>query len=78
MASHQPSDVTGVFLGVEIEEIVTSRLIAFSHFAFLSFLFLSFFLFFKDHTCSIWKFPDQGMDWSCSCRPTPQPQQHQI
>ena len=27
---------------------------------------------------SIWKFPGEGSDWSCSCQPTPQLQQHQI
>ena len=25
--------------------------------------------------CSIWKFPGSRQNWSCSCRPTPQPQQ---
>ena len=29
-------------------------------------------------TCAIWKFPGWGLNWSCSCQPTPQPQQHQI
>ena len=29
-------------------------------------------------TCSIWRFPGQRSNQSCSCRPTPQPQQHQI
>ena len=26
----------------------------------------------------IWKFPDEGSNWSCSCWPTPQPQQRGI
>ena len=26
----------------------------------------------------MWTFPDQEMNWSCSCRPTPQPWQLQI
>ena len=26
-------------------------------------------------TCGTWKFPGQGLNWSCSYRPTPQPQQ---
>ena len=34
------------------------------------------FLFFWGRTCSIWRFP--GSNWSYSCRPSPQPQQHQI
>ena len=33
---------------------------------------------FQGHTCSAWKFLGQGLNWSCSCRPTPQPQEHQI
>ena len=36
-----------------------------------------FFFFFKDHTCGTWKFPGQE-NQSCSCWPTPQPQQRQI
>ena len=28
-----------------------------------------FFLFFQGHTCSIWKFPGQGSNESCSCQP---------
>ena len=30
------------------------------------------------HTCSIWKLPGCGSNQSCSCQPTPQPQQHWI
>ena len=30
------------------------------------------------HTHGIWKFPGQWLNWSCSCRPTPQPQQSRI
>ena len=33
---------------------------------------------FYSHTCGMWKFPGQGSHWSCSCRPTPQPQQRCI
>lgn len=29
---------------------------------------------FYSRTCSIWKFPCQGSNWSCCCQPTPQPQ----
>ena len=48
------------------------------------FFFLSFFFFFGGgggqwhHICSIWNFPGSGSNWSCSHRPTPQPQQCQI
>ena len=44
---------------------------------FFSFLFF-FFLSFYSHTFSIWKFPGQGSNHSCSCWPTPQPQQCRI
>ena len=37
-----------------------------------------FFFPFECHTCGIWKFPGQGSNWSCSCQPTPQPQQCSI
>ena len=30
-------------------------------------LFTSFFFFFKGRTCSIWRFPGQRYNWSCSC-----------
>ena len=33
------------------------------------------FLFFQDCTRVIWKFPCQGLNWSCSCQPVPHPQQ---
>ena len=33
-----------------------------------------FFFFFKCCSQGIWKFPDQGSNWSCSCQPTSQPQ----
>ena len=33
---------------------------------------------FQGHTHSIWRFPGEGANWSCSHRPTPQPQQHGI
>ena len=39
---------------------------------------LTLILFFNGCTCDIWKFPGQGSNWSCSCRPAPQPQQHWI
>ena len=46
-----------------------------SFFFFLSF-FLSFF-FFYGHTCSLWKFPGQGLNQSCSWGlPVPHPQHH--
>ena len=41
-------------------------------------LFIIFIIFFNSHTCGIWKFLGQGSNWSCSCRLTPQPQQHRI
>ena len=33
---------------------------------------------FQGRTGGIWKFPGQGSDWSCSCWPAPQPEQHGI
>ena len=33
---------------------------------------------FQGHTCGMWRFPDQGLNQSCSCRPMPQPQQRRI
>ena len=33
---------------------------------------------FQGHTYGIWKFPGQGSNWRCSCRPMPQPQQCRI
>ena len=36
------------------------------------FYFFFFFLSFQGCTLSMWKFPGQGSNWSCSCRPTPQ------
>ena len=41
------------------------------------FLFFTSF-FFYGYTCGIWKFPDYGLNQSCSCRPRPRPQQHKI
>ena len=35
---------------------------------------LSLFFFFflsTSHTCDIWKFKSQGLNWSCSCQSTP-------
>ena len=40
--------------------------------------FFFFFLSFEGCTHSIWKFPGEGLNRSCSCWPTPQPQQHGI
>ena len=37
-----------------------------------------FFCLFEGHTHSIWRFPGQGSNQSCSHQPTAQPQQHQI
>ena len=42
------------------------------------FLRLLFFFFFQGRTRGIWRFPDQGSNWSCSHQPTPQPQQCRI
>ena len=36
------------------------------------------FCIFEGRTHGIWRFSGQGSNWSCSCRPTTQPQQHQI
>ena len=41
-------------------------------------LFLVFFFFFRAAPHSIWKFPRLGVQWSYSCRPPPQPQQHRF
>ena len=41
-------------------------------------LFLFLFFFFQGHTPGMWRFPDKGSSWSCSCHPTPQPQRCQI
>ena len=46
---------------------------------FWGFLFVCLFvLSFQGRTCSIWRFPGQGSNWSCSCCSTPKPQQCQI
>ena len=39
---------------------------------FNCFIYLFFFLYFQGHTGSIWKFPGQGLNRSCSHWPTPQ------
>ena len=44
-------------------------------FYFIFILFYLLFALFGGHTCSIWKFPSQGQNGSCSCQPIPQPQQ---
>ena len=41
-------------------------------------IFITFFFPFQDHSCGIWKFPDQGSNGSCNCWPMPQLQQCQI
>ena len=33
---------------------------------------------FQGHTRGIWRFPEQGLNWSYSCQPVPQPQQCRI
>ena len=54
---------------------------------FLFFFFLVFYLFraapvayggSQGCTCGIWRFPGQGLNRSCGCWPTPQPQQRWI
>ena len=48
-------------------------------FLFIYFIIIIIFFFaFQGHTCSIWKFLGQGSNQSCSCRPTPEPQQSRI
>ena len=42
------------------------------------FFFFFFPFLFQGCTCSIWKFPDEGLNQSCSYWPTPQPQPHWI
>ena len=37
-----------------------------------------FFLSFYSHTCGIWKFLGQVLNWDCRCWPTPQSWGHQI
>ena len=37
---------------------------------------ISFLLSLQGCTCTIWRFPGQGSNWSCSHWPTPQPQQY--
>ena len=39
--------------------------------------FFGFFVvvFFQGRTCGMWRFPGLGSNWSCSRRPTPEPQQ---
>ena len=43
----------------------------------LAFIFI-FILSFQGSTCSIQRFPGKGLNQSCSCQPTPPPQQHQM
>ena len=43
----------------------------------IPFFFFSF-VFFEGFTHSIWRFPGQGSNGSCSCQTMPEPQQHQI
>ena len=46
---------------------------------FSIFIFKNFFIcFFRPQVCGIWKFPGWGLNWGCSHRPIPQPQQRQI
>ena len=45
---------------------------------FFFFKFIFIFMLFGGYTCGIWKFPGQESNWSCSCQPTPQPQQRGI
>ena len=44
----------------------------------VSYFFYLLFFAFQGSTCSIWRFPGEGSNRSCSCQPTPQPQQHGI
>ena len=45
---------------------------------FFKILFIYLLIAFQGHTCSLWRFPGQGLNWSCGHWPTPQPQPHQI
>ena len=45
---------------------------------FVVFFFFGFVVVLQGCTCKICKFSGQGENWSCSCRPTPQPQQNGI
>ena len=40
--------------------------------------FFFFFWSFQGCTLNVWRFPSWGSNWSRSCRPSPQPQQHGI
>ena len=46
-----------------------------SGYLFFPFFLFFFFFFILGPPYSIWKFPDQGSNQSCSCGPIPQPQQ---
>ena len=62
-------------------EILLSRQFSISKYQNLSFFFFFFFFFFLSFwgcTHCIWRFPGQGSNWSCSHRPIPWPQQHEI
>ena len=48
------------------------------YFLLFCFFCLFFVLAFQGHPQSIWRFPGQGSNWSCSCWPMPQPQQCEI
>ena len=61
-----------LFIGSQVE--VTNAL-NLSVGAFILFYFILFY--FMGQTCGIWTFPGEGSNQSCSCRPTPQPQQCQ-
>ena len=45
---------------------------------FLEIAHIFFIFFFNGCTHGIWRFPGCASSWSCSCRPTPQPQQRPI
>ena len=43
------------------------------HHIFPKFCFVLFCFAFDSYTCSLWTFPGQGLNQSCSCHPAPQP-----
>ena len=69
--SHQYSNLLFFLLGFfkKISFDTTSPFV-YSPICLLHFFFLSFF-FFQGRTCGIRKLLDQGLNQSCSCRPTP-------
>ena len=60
----------------------TRRISVFTFLQYLEFFFSFFFFWsfclFCGRSCGIWRFPGQGSNGTCRCRPTPEPEQHGI